>query len=126
MADLINNLIDFRYTTKMDCITNYLHEHSGRICNRLWISSPFISSEKIFYYIFQISKIKKHKPNFRLLTDLNNISINKKQVTHLRATCHTIIINAKRIKQAHFQLRKLQLMLQLHKVQGIQLISKYY
>ena len=80
MADLINNLIDFRYTTKMDCITNYLHEHSGRICNRLWISSPFISSEKIFYYIFQISKIKKHKPNFRLLTDLNNISINNYKI----------------------------------------------
>ena len=83
MADLINNLIDFKKKKKMDCITNYLHEHSGRICNRLWISSPFISSEKIFYYIFQISKIKKHKPNFRLLTDLNNISINNYKILKL-------------------------------------------
>ena len=70
------DLIDLRKFNGLDDIVEYIREHSARITRRLWIASPFISSEKMFYYLFQISKIKKHKPEFKLLTDLSHVSIN--------------------------------------------------
>ncbi len=74
MANIEKSLIDLRTKTNFNNIETYVREHAQRVDSRLWIASPYIGEEWLFYSLFQISKIKKHKPNFKLLTDINNIS----------------------------------------------------
>lgn len=76
----LNNLVDLRSSINMANIETYVRDISQRINSRLWIASPFIGEENLFYTLFNISKIKKHNPKFRLITDLKHISMKNYKV----------------------------------------------
>lgn len=79
-AKKLQNLLNMRYTHgQLQDMVDFLRTNSTA-GERLWLAAPYISSFNTIQYLFNLSYLKKHKTNFKLITDIKNASIYNRNI----------------------------------------------